>query len=63
MNITREVSEIANELSEITGVEIEKCLIPAVEIQRNQLIKDIFVLGTGEPSALEAIAIALGYAK
>jgi len=35
----------------------------AIEIQRNRMMGDFFVLTDSAPSALEAIAIALGYKK
>lgn len=42
--------------------QYERCKL-AVEIQRNRMIADIFVLTENAPSVFEAIALALGYKK
>lgn len=63
MKLIIEVSDIANDLIEQTKqkISLSDALTIAVQIQRNRIIEDAFVIGQNAPTALEAIAISLGY--
>lgn len=43
------------------GLSISDSLKIAVEINRNEILKEAFITGYDTPTALEAIAIALGF--
>jgi len=63
--LVKEVTELANELmDEQWGITKMQALELAVQIQNNRVLSDAFVVGRdGHPSALEAIAISIGYDK
>lgn len=59
-----EVSEIANEIIERKfKVSDFEALQIAAKIQQNRLFSEAYLLGHGEPSALEQIAMELGASK
>lgn len=55
-----EVCEIADELIKNKKISEFEALQIAVKIQHNRVLSDAFMLDTGEPSALEMIAMQLG---
>lgn len=61
--LTREVSDLANELAAQWHVTPFEALQIAVKIQHNRVLEDAFMLGMSCPSALEAIAMELGASK
>jgi hypothetical protein len=58
-----ETIELAKELSVRFTLTHHQALDIAVRIRQNELYKSAHVLVDGNPSSLEAIAIALGYSK
>jgi hypothetical protein len=64
-NFVKEVNEFAKEiLEENTKLSSFEALQIAVKIQQNKILSQVFMLSMSDkeyPSALEAIAIALGY--
>lgn len=59
-NYNRIAKELKEEYSKLSDFEI---LSLAIQIQRNQILENGLAVGSSEkyPSALEAIAISLGY--
>lgn len=63
--LLKEVTEEAMELMETAFWDVSsfEALQIAVQIQRNRILEDAFVVGRDCPSALEAIAMELGASK
>ena len=63
MHLSKEVKALAAEISEEYGLDGAVALQLALECERNELLRQAFVITRADnvPTALEAIAIALDY--